>query len=109
MKYVKRDYLVVAPTSLVKNYIDHFTVMKGVLNIRVVFNGIRCGLNGATWSSNLWLTTSSTITWLLSSGYKVVDMDLREMFLNFPLHERLQAHAGVDLSLFKKQLFNIFP
>ena len=52
---------------------------------------------------------SGTMTRLLSFGYRVVDMDIGEMFLNFPLHHTLQAYSGVDLSIFKTELKMLLP
>jgi hypothetical protein len=40
----------------------------------------------------------------LDYGYYSVDMDLGEMFLNFPLHSTMQAYAGIDLTPFKESL-----
>jgi len=100
---------VVALPSNIKNYIDYFTVMKGLTDVRVVFNGTSCGLNAATWSSNFWLPQSSSMTRLLSFGYKAVDIDLGEMFLNFPLHHSVHDLCGVDLTPVKEQLFTQYP
>ena len=109
IKYITKGYLVVDSPSNIKNYIDYFTVMKGLTDVRVVFNGTSCGLNAATWSSNFWLPQSSSMTRLLSFGYKAVDIDLGEMFLNFPLHHSVQDLCGVDLTPFKEQLFTQYP
>ena len=88
----------------VQNYIDYFYVPKGLLDIRLVFNGSSCGLNDATWSSKFWLPMASTMVRLLHFNYAVVDIDLGEMFLNFPIHESLQDSVGIDLTPFCKQL-----
>lgn len=74
---------------------------KGDTNIRVVYNGTSCGVNGAHFASNFWLPMTNTMTRLLSFGYRTVDVDIGEMFLNFPLDQSLQAYPGVDLSMFK--------
>ena len=47
---------------------------------------------------------SVSMTMILSFGYAVVDIDLGEMFLNFPIHEQLHKPVGIDLTPFKKQL-----
>ena len=44
------------------------------------------------------------MTRLLHFGYKFVDIDIGEIFPNFPLHESLQAYSGVDLSPFKEKI-----
>ena len=46
------------------------------------------------------------MTRLLSFGYRAVDMDIGEMFLNFPLHKTLRDLSGVDLTPFQDHLVN---
>ena len=77
---------------------------KGEDNIRLVFNGTSCGLNESTWSSKFWLPMSNTLTRLLSYDYQVVDLDLGEMFLNFPIHRSLDRVVGIDLTPFKRNI-----
>ena len=70
----------------------------------MVYNGTSCGLNEVVWAPNFWLPTAKSMTRVLGYSYKSVDLDLGEMFLNFPLHPSLQAYSGVDLTPFKRQL-----
>ena len=107
--YLNKGYLKLTPVHQIKNFIDYFPVPKGPTDIRLVFNGTSCGVNGALFASNFWLPMSGTMTRLLSFGYRVVDMDIGEMFLNFPLHKTLQPYSGVDLSLFKAELKHLVP
>ena len=79
-------------------------MLKDLTDTRIVFNGSSCGLNNATWSSNVWLPMAGTMVRLLHFNYAVVDIDLGEMFLNFPIHESLQDSVGIDLTPFGKQL-----
>ena len=109
IEYLKRGYLVPENENEVKNCIDYFAAPKGEDDIRLVFNGTSCGLNDSVWSSNFWLPTSKTMTRLLSYGYEVVDLDIGEMFLNFPLHESLVPYSGMDLSPFRKEITRDFP
>ena len=81
--YIKREYIKLVPSTNIKKIIDYFAVTKTMLDIRVVFNGTSCGLNDATWASNFWLPTSLSMTRLLNFGYKVVDIYIGEIFLNF--------------------------
>ena len=106
---LEKNYLVLTSPTKVTNYIDYFPVPKGESDIRLVFNGTSCGINQSLFSSNFWLPMSNTMTRLLSFGYRVVDIDLGEMFLNFPLHPSMQMISGVDLSPFKQELQNITP
>ena len=81
-----------APTNMINNYVNYFSLMKGSSDIRSVFNGTSCGINDTTWSSNI-ISHDPVIIF----GYKAVYIDLG-FFLNFLLHESLQALIGVDLS-----------
>ena len=45
---------------------------------------------------------------LLNFEYKVVDIDISEMFPNFPLHKVSQVYLGVDLSPFKERMCKKF-
>jgi len=105
-KAVQRGYLKleVATDSKIKNVIDYFGVEKGESDIRVVFNGTSCGLNGAVWAPNFWLPPAKSMVRALSFNFKAVDIDLGEMFLNFPLSKKLIIYSGVDITPFRKQL-----
>ena len=92
-----------------KSFIDYFSVPKGNSDIRMVLNGTSCGLNQVCWSSNFWLPNPDTLMRSLSYNYKVVDIDIGEMFLNFPLHSTIHKYSGMDLTQFKRQLIQMFP
>ena len=110
-KYLERGYLKLRNPHDVVNLIDYFWVKKGESDIRVVLNGSSCGLTDALWSPNFWLPTSSTLIRCTSFGYKYVDLDLGEMFLNFPLHNDLKSYSGIDLTPFRGDLMikNLIP
>jgi hypothetical protein len=97
---VDQGYLVKGP---VKSLIQFFTVPKAD-DIRLVYNGRSCGLNQCTWAPNFWLPTTKTAIRLLDFNYNSVDLDLGEMFLNFPLHRNLQVYSGVDITPYKRDL-----
>ena len=106
-KALNRGYLKLeSDASKVHNVIDYFGVEKGESDIRVVFNGTSCGLNGSVWAPNFWLPTSKSMVRALNFNFKSVDIDLGEMFLNFPLSKKLIPYSGVDLTPFKIQLQN---
>ena len=46
---------------------------------------------------------SNTVTRLWSFGYRVVDVDIGDIFLSFPLRKSM-SHSGVDLTPFKMNL-----
>eukprot|EP00978_Attheya_sp_CCMP212_P015776 scaffold40823_cov60-Attheya_sp.AAC.4 len=98
--YVK--YLLDDPHS-VKSLIDYFHVPKAD-DIRLELNGTSCGLNAAVWTPNFWLPTSKTAINLLNYNYCSVDVDLGEMFYNFPLPEVFRKYSGVDITLYNQRL-----
>ncbi len=79
---------------------DYFDVPKGPSDVRMVYNGSSCGLNTLLWAPSFWLPNTITATRLLTFSSFSVDLDLGEMFLNFPLDPLICPYAGVDLSPF---------
>ena len=67
---------------------DFFEAPKGKDDIRKVYNGT---------SSGLWLPTVETSLRLLKTASYCGDMDLGEMFLNFPMDTHIRSYAVVDL------------
>ena len=108
-KYVSRGYLELKEEKAIKNFIDYFAAPKGESDIRLVLNGTSCGLNKSVWTSNFWLPSAKTMMRHLSYDYKVVDIDIGEMFLNFPLHPSLWKYSGMDLTPFREMLKKDFP
>jgi hypothetical protein len=103
-KILDRGY-VVAPEmrDFIRSLMDFFEVDKDS-DIRLVYNGTSCGLNDALWAPNFWLPTPATAARTLGYGYYMVDIDLGEMFLNFPLHSVLQRYSGVDFTHYSDDL-----
>ena len=87
-----------------KNFIDTFHIPKGDDDIRMVLNGTSCGLTMVVFAPNEWLPYSPIITRLLHFGYKLVDLDIGECFLNLNLHKELIPYLAIDLSYFRKEL-----
>ena len=73
-----------------------FYVSKGLNDIRMVYNASSCGLNAVLWATHFDLPVVQHILCSLLPGYYQCDMDIGEMFLNFPLHKDICLHAGVD-------------
>ena len=90
LKYLEKIYILIEIGGNVKNVIDYIVVKKGENDTRVVYNGVSSGSNTAMWCSNFWLSTSTTLACLLSYDYKVVDMDIGDMFPKFPIYESLK-------------------
>jgi hypothetical protein len=89
--------------DFIMSYIDYFGVPKAD-DICVVYNGASCGLNKTVWAPNFWLPTAKSATRVLNFNYCRVDLDLGEMFLNFPLPLMFWAFSGIDLTPFKEAL-----
>jgi hypothetical protein len=100
-KFLRRGY--VRLKRRVRSLTEYFRVPKGD-DIRMVFNGTSCQLNRVSWAPNFWLPTSSSATRVLDFDYKTVDIDLGEMFLNFPLAEDFQEFSGIDLTPFGSEI-----
>ena len=75
-----------------------FYVDKGLTDIRMVYIGTSCGLNNVLWAPHFGLATVNHTLRSLLPGYHQCDMDVGEMFLNFPLHPIVRPYAGVDLT-----------
>jgi hypothetical protein len=87
----------------IQSFIDYFDVPKAD-DILLVYNGSSCGLNKSLWAPNFWLPTARTALRSLDFNFYSVDMDLSDMFLNFPLHHTLQSYSGIDLTPLKQPL-----
>ena len=77
-----------------------FGVKKGAQDRRVVYNGTESGLNDAVWVPSFWLPTPRTHFRQVTEETQMGDLDVGEMFLNFPLHPDMVPYCGVDLSLY---------
>jgi len=108
LKSLDRGYLIPTSKKSVKNLIDFFSVPKAD-DIRLVLNGSSCGLNEAVWAPNFWLPTSSSMTRVISFNYQAVDIDLGEMFLNFPLNDTLRLFSGMDLTPYQQDIRQRLP
>ena len=82
----------------VKSLTGFFAVPKAETDIRVVYDATKCGLNEALWSPNFWLPTIDTVLNQSDNQTWFSDLDLGEMFLNFPLDPKVRPYAGVDLT-----------
>lgn len=103
---IRRGYIAPGPILSLTQFFD---VPKGAGDIRMVYNGTSCGFNRALWCPKFWLPTARSAVRLLDFNFYAVDMDLAEMFLNFPLHESLQPYSGVDLTPYKTALHITTP
>ena len=73
-------------------------VNKGLNDTRIVYNTTLCGLNSVLLAPHFsLLVVQHTFHGLLPS-YHQCDMDVREMFLNSPLHPMIFPYAGMDIT-----------
>jgi hypothetical protein len=90
----------------VSSLIQFFDVPKAG-DTSLVYNGTGCGLNDTLWFPNFWISTAKSALRVLDYNYFSADLDLGEMFLNFPLHNLLQPYSGVDLSQYRHLVADI--
>jgi len=89
-----RRYIVPGSVHSLTNY---FAVPKGPSDIRMVYDASRSGLNRALWVPSFPLPTADSLTDLLDEDSWMADIDMGEMFLNFPLDMNIRQFCGVDL------------
>jgi hypothetical protein len=77
---------------------DKDTGHEEVLDIRMVYNGSSCGLNGVLWAPWFALPTGDAMARTVGAGYWGGDNDYGEMFYNFWLHQDIRRYSGVDLT-----------
>ena len=77
--------------------IRFFGVNKGKFDIRIACHGSGNGTNLVALSPSFFLP--NTLTWVrkLQPNTYQMDMDIGEMFLNFPLHLEASKHCGVNV------------
>jgi hypothetical protein len=90
----KRGYVSARPVVSGTHY---FSVPKGLDDIRMVYNGMSCGLNDVLWAPRFGLPTVKQTLRLLLPGYLQCDLDVGEQFPNYYLHEDLRQYSGVDV------------
>ncbi len=75
-----------------------FHVPKPPDDIRMVYDGTASGLNDALYSPHFSLPVVGNTLRSLMENYFAADLDVGEMFLNWPLGEELREYAGVDIT-----------
>ena len=80
----------------VLSMINCFAVAKGDDDIRLVYDGTKSGLNACVWAPNFFLPSVDSMLMNMNVHTWCADLDLSEMFLNYPLHKDLAPYAGVD-------------
>jgi hypothetical protein len=98
---VDRAYVKPGPVS---SLTGSFPVPKGENDLRMVYDATKCGLNSQLWSPNFMLPTiDMTLRHVDHKGW-FGDIDLGEMFLNFPLDRQLRPFVGIDATELRNSL-----
>jgi hypothetical protein len=72
-----------------------FSVDKGAMDIRMVYNGTSCGLNDILYAPHFGLPTVRATLRAILPGFFQCDLDVQDQFLNYRLHKSLREHSGV--------------
>jgi hypothetical protein len=81
----------------VESLTGYFSVPKGDSDIRLVYDASKSGLNSHLWSPSFHLPTVDALVRNMGAESWMGDLDLGEMFHNFPLDIHLQPYCGIDL------------
>jgi hypothetical protein len=76
--------------GFVKSLTSYFPVPKAIFDIRMVYDATKCGLNELVWAPNFFIPSVELMVDLLDSKSWMADIDLGEMFLNFPLDPKVR-------------------
>jgi hypothetical protein len=79
----------------VKNLTTYFAVPKGDRDICMVYDATKSGLNKSIWVPSFILPQAEALMDKLTEKSWMLDMDLGEMFLNFPMPPSVQR--GIDV------------
>ena len=104
-KPVSKNYIA---RGFVKSLISFFAVLKGLDDIRIVYDATKSFLNEAIWAPNFFLPTVDSVLRNADTQTWYGDIDLGEMFLNYFLDEKLRPYAGVDVSGIRELLTDEF-
>ena len=96
-KVVKRRYLVGSGIRL-RSLIKYFAVPKTDSDYRIVYDATANKLNEAVWAPSFWLPTVDTLVRYVDATTWMLDRDIGDMFLNFPLDKRAWPYTGLNLS-----------
>lgn len=89
---IQKRYLEVGPVILV---VPRFCVPKGLLDIRVVWDFKRNGFNVGLYTPWFFLFRPSGYVRRIEAGTYAADIDIKEQFHNYLLHENERKYAGV--------------
>ena len=96
-KVIDRNYITPGDVA---NLTEVFSVKKGENDIRLVYNGTKCGANAVLWAPSFGIPCAASAVRVISFCSFMLDLDMAEMFLNFPMPFLLRRFSGVDLTPF---------
>jgi hypothetical protein len=76
--------------GFVKSLTGYFPVPKMKRYIRMVYDASKCGLNDLVWAPNFFISSVDTMVDLLDGNSWMRDIDLGEMFMDFPLDSKVR-------------------
>jgi hypothetical protein len=94
-KVRNRNYIEQGPDLIL---MDYFEVVKAIFDVRMVYDATKCGLNDVVWAPNFFIPSVDSMLGVLDTNSWMGDIDLGEMFLNFPLDPKVRPFMGVDLT-----------
>ena len=74
-----------------------FSVDKGEIDIRMVYNRTSCGLNDILYTPHFGLPTVRETLRAILPGFHQCDLDTQDQFLNLILHKHMREYSGVDI------------
>ncbi len=95
-KVIERGYLFGSGIKL-RSLIRYFAVPKTEIDYRIVYDATANGLNDAVWAPSFWLPTVDTLVRNVDATTWMLDRDIGDMFLNFPLDRRVWPYTGLNL------------
>lgn len=95
-KVIKRGYLFGSGIRL-RSLIRYFAVPKTGDDYRIVYDATANKLNDAVWAPSFWLPTVDTLVRYVDANTWMMDRDMGDMFLNFPLDKRVWPYTGLNL------------
>ena len=96
-KVVKVRWLEYIKAGKIESGTSFFSVDKGATDIRMVYNGMSCGLNDILYAPHFGLPTVRATLRAILPGFFQCDLDVQDQFLNYKLHKSMQEHSGVDV------------
>jgi hypothetical protein len=94
VKVQRLDYIKAGSVVSVTSF---FSVDKGETDIRMVYNGMSCGLNNLLYAPHFGLPTVRETLRAILPGFYQCNLDVQDQFLNFKLHKSLREHSGVNI------------